>query len=748
MHPYTVHVFKPFSVLFPNHNSRIGVVPVSSFSDFLSFLFQASRRVYTCHTKLALLPQHSLFCTSTGSRTQAQGTASPTPPLPQTFLLLRGHPHNASFLRLFHTERLVHSVALLTCLSIASFQIWLPSRMRAPLQCRAPHLHVLLLLILYFVAKSAAAPGDVLFRHDFRGSTYGWTAQSDYNAAVVTKFGLGMMGNGIEGSDTSSAPWFFQAPLEALGDRSAAYDGLLRVTYGHRAFSANGQAPLDSSSPTLGYDLHLISRHLRCNLGAPNVFNRGKPATYYGGVLTYSIGLNDTSWVHSANGSAVFKDTLARCLQGLTGLRVRGGTFAGSETAVLLSFEWVEGANAWFAASNTNTAFTAPRPLPVVIPRSCQTGDVYKIVSTSTISPNRIQFGNVPRICSAATLKLSILQQGVSGVIAAVGDRSIVVFDQFGVALGQIFDRMGDGRVRIVADDGMQSDYLVINADAMSRITSTNFAQFRLSYTPFEAWSAGSMTLQLARAELRYRVTACNAPLATGDLPPSAASPNNLEYAYSGFVDLPVVNPSSHLSFAFWLSGPAASDRTVTRASIYLLSSSSDTVRKQILSISPNLPLSFDAATYASVLLQDMPLYLRSNNSLRLFIDVASRGESPVVSKRWNLRMVAATRNCFVRSFALTQWGRESPSACGGVSCFTDVNSMPALQFVDDYNYALGGTAYSTGGYLPTSASGPLIQPSIGDVAFDEKYDCCFCIACAFWLFSGTLRCSVMPSVS
>ena len=131
--------------------------------------------------------------------------------------------------------------------------------MRAPLQCRAPHLHVLLLLILYFVAKSAAAPGDVLFRHDFRGSTYGWTAQSDYNAAVVTKFGLGMMGNGIEGSDTSSAPWFFQAPMEALGDRSAAYDGLLRVTYGHRAFSANGQAPLDRSSPTLGYDLHLIS---------------------------------------------------------------------------------------------------------------------------------------------------------------------------------------------------------------------------------------------------------------------------------------------------------------------------------------------------------------------------------------------------------------------------------------------------------------------------------------------------------
>jgi hypothetical protein len=28
------------------------------------------------------------------------------------------------------------------------------------------------------------------------------------------------------------------------------------------------------------------------------------------------------------------------------------------------------------------------------------------------------------------------------------------------------------------------------------------------------------------------------------------------------------------------------------------------------------------------------------------------------VAKRWNMRMVAATYNCYVRSFALTQWAR------------------------------------------------------------------------------------------
>jgi hypothetical protein len=340
--------------------------------------------------------------------------------------------------------------------------------------------------------------------------------------------------------------------------------------------------------------------------------------------------MNQSSWVHSKNGSAVFKDSLVRCLQGLTAMRIRGGMFAGAETAALLQVEWVEGANAWFSAANSNTAFTEPRPVPVVVPRSCQTGDVYKIVSTSAISATRIQFGNIPRICSAATLKLSILQVGISGVLAAVGDRAIIVYDQFGVALGQIFDQMGDGRVRVAADDGMQSDYLVINGDAMSRITSTNYAQFRLSYTPFQTWTAGSMTLQLARAELRYRVTACNAPLLSGDMPPSSSSPN-LEYAFSGFIDIPVINPSSHVSFALWLSGPVSADRTVTRASLSIAEASSDSQRLQILNLPQNQAISFDTATYASVLLRDMPKYLRSNNSIRLFIDVASRGEASAV---------------------------------------------------------------------------------------------------------------------
>jgi hypothetical protein len=96
------------------------------------------------------------------------------------------------------------------------------------------HWQLIFTLIVHLFSPSAAAPGDILFRHEFRGSTHGWTASSDYNAAVVTKFGFGMMGHGIEGSDSSAAPWFFQAPPEILGDRSAAYGGLLRLTYGHR----------------------------------------------------------------------------------------------------------------------------------------------------------------------------------------------------------------------------------------------------------------------------------------------------------------------------------------------------------------------------------------------------------------------------------------------------------------------------------------------------------------------------------
>lgn len=119
------------------------------------------------------------------------------------------------------------------------------------LSLRELRAHVGLTLTLCFIVQSAAAPGDVLFRHDFRGSTMGWTASSNYNAAVVTKFGMGMMGHGVEGSDASAAPWFFQAPLEILGDRSAAYDGQLRVQYGHRWHTLPSQhcAPTNPLTP-------------------------------------------------------------------------------------------------------------------------------------------------------------------------------------------------------------------------------------------------------------------------------------------------------------------------------------------------------------------------------------------------------------------------------------------------------------------------------------------------------------------
>ena len=191
----------------------------------------------------------------------------------------------------------------------------------------------------------------------------------------------------------------------------SSYRGTCAVTWAQGTCST-GAGPVATTAA------YLRARRCRCCVRRPE---------YNNNLRSYSVGLNQSSWVHSKNGSAVYKDALVRCLQGLTGMRVRGGMFAGAETAVLLLVEWVEGANAWLAAASTNTAFTQPRPVPVVVPRSCQTGDVYKIVSTSTVSPSRIQFGNVPRICSAATLKLSILQLGVSGVLAAVGDRSIVV---------------------------------------------------------------------------------------------------------------------------------------------------------------------------------------------------------------------------------------------------------------------------------------------------------------------------------
>lgn len=74
------------------------------------------------------------------------------------------------------------------------------------------------------------------------------------------------------------------------------------------------------------------------------------------------------------------------------------------------------------------------------------------------------------------------------------------------------------------------------------------------------------------------------------------------------------------------------------------------------------------------------------------------------------------------------------------MSCFAANNALPSLQYVDDYNYAQGGTAYTTGGYKPTDASGPLIQPSLDGVTFQEK--CARCSAAMSALMLTSLSCS------
>ena len=80
MHPYTVHVFKPFSVLFPNHNSRIGVVPVSSFSDFLSFLFKP-RVACTPATPNWRFSPNTLFSAPAPAAARKPKAQLPPPPL-------------------------------------------------------------------------------------------------------------------------------------------------------------------------------------------------------------------------------------------------------------------------------------------------------------------------------------------------------------------------------------------------------------------------------------------------------------------------------------------------------------------------------------------------------------------------------------------------------------------------------------------------------------------------------------------
>lgn len=149
---------------------------------------------------------------------------------------------------------------------------------------------------------------------------------------------------GYEVSDNSKWPWYFSAPAAVMGDRSSAYGGVMRINFGHRVYNAEGQDRVDA------WDVIIEAKGQKCKLGMKSAFGK----KYWGRIRAYDIKLVESAWSRIDDSSLLTRDDFIHCLWGITSLKIRGGHFAGAETAVLLRVQFIEGPVSAIAAAGTS----------------------------------------------------------------------------------------------------------------------------------------------------------------------------------------------------------------------------------------------------------------------------------------------------------------------------------------------------------------------------------------------------------
>lgn len=497
---------------------------------------------------------------------------------------------------------------------------------------------------------------DIMFSQEFKGTTNGWSTWSP-EKGTVTSFGVCKTGYGICGADETKRHWFFSAPAAVMGDRSGAFSGSLVLTMGHVFHNSLDKAPMDApilTSVANGRnsvaDVIMTSKHKKLSLSAVNVLNRGKVGTYWGKVQAYSIPLVPSSFVFT-NGSSllVSQNDLIEVLQSITSLNVRGSYFQGAEMAVLQKISWVEGVNDWFVKNNPTNQ--KPREVPSTTPSSCQTGDVYTLHSAYIVNPTTIQFTNTPIICSSATITFEVKGDFLPSIHMA--NDWLVVIDQFGHVLGSIFNDAPP------QDEGFsqQRNYvarssLILSADIMSRLTATNFITLSLVIDLPRAPQNRMATYAIDSARITYRASACEVFKTSGVLPADARS--SLSSKLAIVPNIFAVN--SDVSFALYLHGPSSSSRITTSASLSILRVDGSGYDNVINFSSKNVPKDFSEPFAVTINLDQLWKYRFSNNSLVLNIQVEAKIDANPVQKFWELRMVAASSACYIRSLNLKPW--------------------------------------------------------------------------------------------
>ena len=508
-----------------------------------------------------------------------------------------------------------------------------------------------LLLLMQFPVMFCM-PNDVLFDHSFEGSTLGWTSWSLF-PGIASDISMGPINRGIRGSDNSSFPWYFNAPLLAMSDKSTAYGGFLEIHFGHLEYDAMDMPPIDHisfSAEDETADVVIESYHGGYSMAVGNFLNQGTPGSYWGAIQIRRIPIIPSSFVNR-DGTPVTKDDLVRCLQGLTSFRIRGGYFTGKEVAILFSVKWIEGSG----TLDYIPVSYSPRRSAESTSNSCQMGDTYVTHSDAVVEYMAIQFNEIPRICTEATLAVNFKMNSGACI------NRMQVFDQDGNILGLLFDSIVFSPLSELYGlfEPSVNDTVALNADVMTRISAADSLYFRFANDPSAVtFPISQDCAQVMSATLRFRATACNILEATGIMSADINMPTSRVSASSTLSFPRILSPTRDIAVAIFLTGFINQDYRIHSASLNAISSTGDVI--SVISFGTGGSSNRLQSHY---LLKSIPLerfesYLNSTGSLDLQLSITSLASSVSSTSpiSWKVRIVSATKNCFVRSFILSPW--------------------------------------------------------------------------------------------
>jgi hypothetical protein len=132
---------------------------------------------------------------------------------------------------------------------------------------------------------------------------------------------------------------------------------------------------------------------------------------------------------------------------------------------------------------------------------------------------------------------------------------------------------------------------------------------------------------------------------------------NVLSSADSNLVVVPnLLFANSDVSFALYLNGPSTSSRTTISASLSIFRADGSGYDNLINFFARSDPTYFSRPFSGTIDLDQLWRYRFANNSLILKVRVEAKPEAVPVENLWELRMISASKACYIRSLNLRPW--------------------------------------------------------------------------------------------